>query len=652
MRRNWILSLLLSGLCLGQISPSLAQVAKENNQKDFGEFMDRKGTYTRSASGKPGVGYWQNAADYQIEVTLDDVAHTLEGKLTMTYTNNSPEALDFVWMQMEQNRFTQDSRGTLTTPVQGNRYNGDVDGGYEISAVQAKVGAKGAVSSKHIISDTRMQVWFAEPIPAKGGKATVSMNFKFKVPQQGMDRMGRLEVEDGWIYAFAQWYPKVAVFDEIEGWNVEPYLGAGEFYLEYGNFDYKVTVPFDHIVVGSGQLMNPKEVLSKELQNRLAKASTSDQTVYLVSPEEIKNTQLTRPKQDGMVTWHFTIANSRDIAFASSKAFIWDAAKINLPSGKVALAQSAYPKESDGQSAWTRSTEYSKASIEHYSNLWYEFPYATATNVAAEIGGMEYPGLNFCHYESTGEGLWGVTDHEFGHNWFPMIVGSNERRYAWMDEGFNTFINHYSSNAFNNGEYPSTLNQTRRYSNYFTSETREGIDTYPDVSNLNNLGMIAYNKPAMGLLMLREYVLGPERFDPAFKSYINSWAYKHPMPSDFFNHMENVAGENLSWFWKGWFYGTGNIDLGINAVVPYNGKSLAILSNKGDFPMPVLLEITYTDDTKERVMLPVEIWQRGDNWNHLIQSTKTVKSVVIDPDKILPDINLGNDNWPQLIYDK
>lgn len=652
MRRNWILSLLLSGLCLGQISSTMAQVAKENNQKDFGEFMDRKGSYTRSASGKPGVGYWQNAADYQIEVTLDEVAHTLGGKITMTYTNNSPEALDFVWMQMEQNRFTADSRGTLTTPVSGNRYSGDVDGGYEISAVQAKVGAKGAVSSKHIITDTRMQVWFAEPIPAKGGKAKVSMNFKFKVPQQGMDRMGRLQVENGWIYAFAQWYPKVAVFDEIEGWNVEPYLGAGEFYLEYGNFDYKVTVPYDHIVVGSGQLMNPKEVLSKELQNRLAKASLSDETVYLVSPAEIQNTQLTRPKQDGMVTWHFTIANSRDIAFASSRAFIWDAAKINLPSGKVALAQSAYPKESDGQDAWTRSTEYSKASIEHYSNLWYEFPYATATNVAAEIGGMEYPGLNFCHYQSTGEGLWGVTDHEFGHNWFPMIVGSNERRYAWMDEGFNTFINHYSSNAFNNGEYPSTLNQTRRYVNYFTSETREGIDTYPDVSSPNNLGMIAYNKPAMGLLMLREYILGPERFDPAFKSYINSWAYKHPLPSDFFNHIENVAGENLSWFWKGWFYGTGNIDLGINAVVPYSGKSLAILSNKGDFPMPVLLEITYTDDTKERVMLPVEIWQRGDNWNHLIQSTKTVKSIVIDPDKILPDINLGNDSWPQVIYEQ
>jgi hypothetical protein len=652
MRGKLMFALLLAGLCFAQVNISFAQVAKENNQKDFGEFIDRKGTYTRTASGNPGVGYWQNAADYQIEATLDDVAHTLTGKVTLTYTNNSPEQLDFIWMQMEQNRFTEDSRGTLTTPVQGNRYNGDVDGGYDISSVQAKVGSKGAVSSKHIISDTRMQVWFTEPIPAAGGKATVSMNFTYKIPQKGMDRMGRLQVEDGWIYAMAQWYPKVAVFDEVEGWNVEPYLGAGEFYLEYGNFDYKITVPFDHIVVGSGQLMNPKEVLSKELQNRLAKASASDETVYLISPEEIKNTQLTRPKQDGMVTWHFTIKNSRDVAFASSRAFIWDAAKINLPSGKTALAQSVYPKESDGQEAWSRSTEYSKASIEHYSKMWYEFPYATASNVAAEIGGMEYPGLNFCHYNSKGAGLWGVTDHEFGHNWFPMIVGSNERRYAWMDEGFNTFINHYSSNAFNNGEFPSTLNQTRRYLNYFVNESREGIDTYPDVANAGNLGMIAYNKPAMGLLMLREYILGPERFDNAFKSYIKAWAFKHPLPTDFFNHMENVAGENLSWFWKGWFYGTGNIDLGINSVIPYGGNYLAIIANKGDFPMPVLLEITFADDSKERVMLPVEIWQRGDTWNHMIKSTKAIKSVVIDPDKILPDINLGNDSWPQHLYEQ
>lgn len=633
------------------MSNAIAQQGLDNNQADFGEFMNRKGTYTRTASGKPSENYWQNAANYQIEVTLNEEEHVLAGKVTIDYINNSPEELDFVWLQLEQNRFTEDSRGTLTTPIQGNRYNGDTDGGYEISAVQAKVGKKGNVSSKYLISDTRMQVWFDEPIPAKGGTATISMNFSFKVPQKGMDRMGRLEVEDGWIYAFAQWYPKMAVFDDIEGWNVEPYLGAGEFYLEYGDFDYKVTVPYDHIVVGSGKLMNPKEVLSSELMDRYEKAQNSDETVYLVSPEEIQNTELTRPKQEGMITWHFQIQNSRDIAFATSKTFIWDAAKINLPSGKTILAQSVYPKESDGEEAWSRSTEYSKASIEHYSEMWYEFPYDAATNVAADIGGMEYPGLNFCRYTSKGEGLWGVTDHEFGHNWFPMIVGNNERRYAWMDEGFNTFINHYSTLAFNDGEYPSTLNQTRRFNNYFLNENREGIDTYPDVANTSNLGMVAYMKPAIGLIMLREYVLGAERFDNAFRSYIETWAYKHPQPTDFFNHMENVAGENLSWFWQGWFYGNGNIDLGLNAVVPYAGNYVAVINNKGDIPMPVLLEIEFEDGSKERQMLPVEIWQRGDTWNHLIKTTKKVKSVVIDPDKVLPDINLGNDSWPQPIYE-
>ncbi|KPQ15379.1 MAG: Aminopeptidase N [Algoriphagus marincola HL-49] len=649
MIKKLFLGLVLTG-SLG-MSNVIAQQGLDNNQADFGEFMNRKGTYTRTASGKPSENYWQNAANYQIEVTLNEEEHVLAGKVTIDYINNSPEELEFVWLQLEQNRFTEDSRGTLTTPIQGNRYNGDTDGGYEISAVQAKVGKKGNVSSKYLISDTRMQVWFDEPIPAKGGTATISMNFSFKVPQKGMDRMGRLEVEDGWIYAFAQWYPKVAVFDDIEGWNVEPYLGAGEFYLEYGDFDYKVTVPYDHIVVGSGKLMNPKEVLSSELMDRYEKAQNSNETVYLVSPEEIQNTELTRPKQEGMITWHFQIQNSRDIAFATSKTFIWDAAKINLPSGKTILAQSVYPKESDGEEAWSRSTEYSKASIEHYSEMWYEFPYDAATNVAADIGGMEYPGLNFCRYTSKGEGLWGVTDHEFGHNWFPMIVGSNERRYAWMDEGFNTFINHYSTLAFNDGEYPSTLNQTRRFNNYFLNENREGIDTYPDVANTSNLGMVAYMKPAIGLIMLREYVLGAERFDNAFRSYIETWAYKHPQPTDFFNHMENVAGENLSWFWQGWFYGNGNIDLGLNAVVPYAGNYVAVINNKGDIPMPVLLEIEFEDGSKERQMLPVEIWQRGDTWNHLIKTTKKVKSVVIDPDKVLPDINLGNDSWPQPIYE-
>lgn len=626
-----------------------AQEVAPSNQELFDEFTYRQGSAYRSASGKPGPEYWQNAADYAIEATLNDVDHTLTGKITISYTNNSPEDLDFIWIYLEQNRFKEDSRGYLTTPIQGNRYAGDVEGGYEITNLKANV--KRSSSSKYLIDDTRMQVFLEEPIAAKGGTATVSMDFTYKIPVEGMDRMGRLDVNDGTIYAMAQWFPQVAVFDDVVGWNVEPYLGAGEFYYNYGTFDYKITVPYNHIVVGSGELQNPNQVLSAKVRERMNRAANSDTTVYLIGPDEINDASLLS-KKEGTQTWHFKIENSRDVAFASSKAFIWDAARINLPSGKKAMAQSAYPKESHGQDAWSRSTEYSKASVEHYSEKWFEYPWPVAVNVAADIGGMEYPGLNFCSYKSRGAALWGVTDHEFGHNWFPMIVGTNERRYAWMDEGFNTFINHYSTLAFNDGEYPSRLQNMRNLTGWFVNPNRQGIDTYPDVANLQNLGMIAYYKPAMGLYMLREYILGEERFDNAFKSYIHTWAFKHPQPNDFFNHMENVAGENLDWFWKGWFYGTGNIDLAVTAVQAYQGNYVISLANKGDIPMPVEMRVTYKDGSTQNLRLPVEIWHRGNTWNHLLRTDKEVESVELDPEKLLPDVNFSNDAWPADFYDR
>lgn len=639
-------NLALAALVLGGIAASNAQEV-QSNQSLFDEFLDHNGNEFRTATGKPGEHYWQNETDYKIEATLDDQAHTITGKLTLEYTNNSPQELDFIWMHLEQNRFTADSRGTLTTPIDGNRYNGDVDGGYTITNLEAKV--KRSSSSKHIITDTRMQVFFDEPIPANGGEATVSMNFTYKIPVKGMDRMGRLETENGTIYALAQWFPRAAVLDDIEGWNIEPYLGAGEFYLDYGDYDFKITAPYNHIVVASGALQNEREVLSATLRDRMEKAKNSDQTVMLVKADELDDMSL-RAKQSGTLTWHFKMENTRDVAFASSKAFIWDAAKIDLPSGKKALAQSVYPIESDGQGAWARSTEYTKHSIENNSEMWFEYPYPVAVNVAADIGGMEYPGLSFCSWKSTGAGLWGVTDHEFGHNWFPMIVGTNERRYAWMDEGFNTFINHYSTMKFNDGEYPSNLNQTRNAIGWYTNPNREGIDTYPDVTNLRNLGMIAYAKPAQGLFMLREYILGPERFDNAFKSYIKTWAYKHPQPRDFFNHMENVSGENLAWFFKGWFYGTGTIDLALNSVRQYQGNYVISLSNNGDIPMPVKMQVTFADDTTQLVELPVEIWQRGNDWNYLLETDKQVSKVILDPNKMLPDVNFSNDSWPVAQY--
>lgn len=613
-----------------------------NNQDLFDDFLYRRGNQYRSASGVPGPNYFQNKADYVIEAELDDHSHTLKGKVTLTYTNNSPEALPYIWLYLEQNRFSEDSRGTLTTPVMGNRYKGDVDGGVKISNFSAKVKS---VSTDYYVTDTRMKVNFKEPIPAKGGKAVVSMHFEFKIPERGMDRMGRLSTENGTVYAIAQWYPRVAVFDDVSGWNTEPYLGAGEFYCEYGDFDYKITVPYNHIVIGSGELQNPKEVLTKAQIERLDRASKSDTTVMILPLDEVGKTQITRPKQSGKLTWHFKMENTRDVAFASSTAFIWDAARINLPSGKKALAQSVYPSESNGRHAWSRSTEYTKASIEFYSNWLFEYPYPNAINVACNVGGMEYPGVSFCHYLSQREGLWGVTDHEFGHNWFPMIVGSNERKHAWMDEGFNTFINHYSTKNFNQGEYPSDEDKGRNRVGWMTWKNRESIHTFPDIAKSYNLAYTAYYKPATGMVLLREYILEPKIFDEAFRGYIHTWAYKHPQPTDFFNYMENAVGENLNWFWKSWFYSNGNIDLTIDTVEKKSNGTYITFLNNGEIPMPVVFEVTYEDGSKETKKLPVEIWQRGSQWTHVLKSDKTVTKIEIDPQGFLPDKNLRDNVW-------
>lgn len=635
--------IILIGLCLlASLGLVSAQELNPNNQAQFDEFMNRTGNVYRSASGVPGPEYWQNQANYKINVSLNPETHVLSGHVDIEYINNSPFDLDFAWLFLEQNRFTPNSRGTLTTPLSGNRYNGDVDGGYKLNNITTKV--DGSTGSRYIINDTRMQVFFEKPLKAKGGKSIISMDFEFKIPRKGMDRMGRLEVEDGVIYALAQWYPKMVTFDDVNGWNAMPYLGAGEFYLEYGDFEYSVEVPREYIVVGSGELQNPKDVLTKTQLKRFEKARKSDKTVFIIEPDEVGKTDKIRPEGERFV-WSFDMKNSRDIAFAVSKAFIWDAAKIDLPNDKKALAQSAYPKESSGNNAWERSTEYTKASIEHYSEKWYPYPYRNAINVAADVGGMEYPGIVFCGYKSKGSSLWGVTDHEFGHIWFPMIVGSNERRHAWMDEGFNTFINIYSTLDFNEGEYPASILMSKQaLTPWFLSPNREAISTYPDVAQTRNLGIIAYYKPALGLYMLREYILGPERFDVAFKSYIKAWAYKHPTPGDFFNMMENAAGENLNWFFRAWFYSNENIDLGIDTVDKTEEGYIITFTNNG-IPMPVVYGVYYADGTKEESRLPVEIWQRGNTWTTAVNTDKTISKVVIDPNRVLMDVKSENNRW-------
>ena len=614
------------------------------------------GTVYRSGSGQPGPQYWQNQADYQINVSLDDQAQTLSGEVAITYVNNSPNPLDYIWLQLDQNKFRADSRGSLTTPAGGNRFGRDsYTSGYQLQSVSIQQPKGKATTPEYLVNDTRMRITMPQPLAAQGGKLTIRINYSFRIPQYGADRMGILPTSNGDIYEIAQWYPRMAVYDDVEGWNNLPYLGAGEFYLEYGTFDYTVEVPWNYIVVGSGELVNLKEVLTSTQMQRLDQARQSDSTVMIRTAEEVTQPE-SRPKQNGRLTWHFRMNQSRDIAWAASPAFIWDAARINLPNDEQSLAMSVYPVEVQADTAWGRSTEYVKASIEHYSEKWYPYTYPVAINVAGIVGGMEYPGIVFCSARATTAGLWGVTDHEFGHNWFPMIVGSNERKYAWMDEGFNTFINIYSTRAFNQGEYVSGRDSVERIVPAMMSPRAEPILTYPDVLQGYNLGVNAYFKPAIGLVMLREVILGPERFDPAFQEYIQRWAFKHPMPDDFFRTIENISGEDLAWFWKEWFVEDWKLDQAVTSVSYVNQDpsqgSLITLSNNDQMAMPVVMDVTQADGTTTRVDLPVEIWQRGSEWTARVNTTGKITNVTLDPEKMLPDYNPSNDVWQPMALEE
>jgi hypothetical protein len=600
----------------------------------------------RSAAGVPGPGYWQNSADYKIAVSLDDVANKITGDVEITYKNNSPDKLPFLWLQLDQNSFNTQSRGGKTTPISGGRFgNLAFDGGYKIESVT--IDGKPA---NFIVEDTRMQIRLSSPLAEKIGTAKIKIAYSFTSPENASDRMGIQQTKNGAIYTVAQWFPRVCVYDDIEGWNVLPYLGAGEFYLEYGNFEYSINAPASHIVVGSGELLNPTEVYTADQVKKWAAAANSETTVVIRSAAEITD-PASRPAKDRL-TWKFKCNNARDVAFASSKAFILDACRINLPSGKKSMAVSVYPVESDGKDAWARSTEYVKASIEHYSNWLYEYTYPVATNVAGIVSGMEYPGIIFCGYRDKTASLWGVTDHEFGHNWFPMIVGSNERKFAWMDEGFNTFINFYSTDAFNKGEYKNRKFDMHAIAKSMFRETADPIMSIPDVIQTRNLGWEAYNKPGFGLRILREHILGADRFDYALKNYINKWAFKHPTPMDFFRAMEDGAGEDLGWFWRAWFYELWRLDQSVKDVDyveqdPAKGAVITI-ENLDKMAMPAVVEVELTSGEKERFTFPVEIWQRGSSWTFRTSTKLPIKSVVVDPDHSFPDMDSKNNTWKPL----
>lgn len=617
-------------------------------------FYASYGNHIRTGNGEPGNGYWQNRADYQINAELNDSSNRIEGSVTMFYTNNSPHSLAFLWFQLEQNLFNPESRGFAKLPPTGRSRYGNAanpfEGGYTISAVKLISTVSGKTVETSLIpeiTDTRMRIELPKALKPAGDKVTVKVDFSYTVPEYGADRTGVLKNADGNIFAIAQWYPKICVFDDIQGWNTLPYLGASEFYLEYGNFDVAITAPASHVVVASGDLLNPEDVMTAAQLKNYKLAHNSDATVIIRSNKDVKD-PASRPSAKKL-TWKYQIKNARDFAWASSASFIWDAAKINLPSGKKALAQSVYPISSDGINAWGRSTEYTKASIENYSKRWFEYPYPIATNVASNVGGMEYPGIVFCGANAKKGSLWGVTDHEFGHTWFPMIVGSNERKYGWMDEGFNTFINDIAAKDFNNGEYAQPAGDAHAMAKFMYGDRSEAVMKTPDGLKESNIGLSLYYKPGFALTLLREQIIGEKRFDSAFKKYIRDWAYKHPSPWDFFRSIESSAGEDLGWFWKSMILENMRLDQAVTKVeyVGNNAQNGAIVTieNMERAAMPVTIEYETVSGIKGIKKLPVEVWQNATAVKTRIPVQEELKRITIDPLKVYPDFKPENNTW-------
>ncbi|MGI9078109.1 MAG: M1 family metallopeptidase [Gemmatimonadaceae bacterium] len=582
----------------------------------------------RSSNGSPGPAYWQQRADYAIAVTLDTARQRVSGKVSIAYTNNSPDSLRFLWLQLDQNLYRPNSKGSAVFPADSRWGVRGFEGGYDISNLT--LNGKAARSQ---IDDTMMRIDLPSALAPAGGKLTIAMDFAFLVPEHGSDRMGR----DGTLYEIAQWYPRMAVYDDVRGWNTEPYIGQGEFYLEYGDFEYSVTAPAGYVIAGSGTLQNPADVLTAEQRSRLEKAAKTADVTRIITEQE------SRPKPaSGTRTWKFRAENVRDVAWAGAPDFRWDATSWN-----GILTQAYYPWPRSGK-GWENAAENTQWSIRTYSELFYPYPYPQATSVAGPVGGMEYPMFVMVHYADEPQGAFGTIDHEHGHAWFPMIVGSNERQYAWMDEGLNTYINAFSNERRSAGSssWPQYLANWKQVVN---RKIQAPLMTAADRINPAALGAIGYRKPGAVLLALRNHVVGAEKFDMAFREYIRRWAFKHPTPADFFRTIENYSGEDLAWFWRGFFYSTDVLDIGLETVAMQQREdgNFAVVSLRKltSIPFPVTLRLKFADGTSMDTRLPVLIWAAGDSYDAAIAVKKPVVGVRLWPDPSVPDWNVSNNTW-------
>lgn len=542
----------------------------------------------RTASGAPGEDYWQQKADYKMRLVLDDKNQRLEGEETITYYNNSPQTLNYLWVQLDQNMRAPDSdtpeiRSLSQIPdtVAGKVFqqyianNSDYVGGYELRFVTDEKGNE----LTHVVNKTMMRIDLPSPLK-NGENVRFNIGWAYNINDR-MEDGGRSGYEffpeDGnYLYTIAQFFPRMVAYTDAEGWQNKQFLGQGEFALVFGDYDVEITVPADHIVAATGELQNAKKVLTKEQQNRFNLATkTTDKPVFIVTAQEALANE--KAGTDENKTWHFKAQNVRDFAFASSRKFIWDAMAVPLPGGNTPLAMSFYPKE--GNPLWEKeSTLAVKNTLEIYSERTFDYPYPVAISVHAASIGMEYPMIcfNFGRPRADGsysEGVkWNMISvivHEVGHNYFPMIVNSDERQWTWMDEGLNTYLETQTLWG-RYKDYTGTWGTPASVANYMKNApyVRPIMSNSENIQQ-NNFGYNAYGKPAAALNLLRETIMGPQLFDYAFKEYANRWMFKHPTPADFFRTMEDASAVDLDWFWKGWFFTTDHVDVSVDEVVHY-----------------------------------------------------------------------------------
>ena len=636
-------------LLLGALLLSLSAQTKKSPIDKFRqleEILPTPNEY-RTASGAPGHKYWQQKADYSIDVELDDVNQKIIGSATITYHNNSPDTLTYLWLQLDQNIWEPHSDTDLTAtapdwkkfPIPAfRRFMDDpFAGGYRVGPVKDSTGKE---LNKHI-NRTMMRVDLPAPLPTgQSFVFTIDWDYKINNSKRVTGRTGaEFFPKDGnWLYEIAQWFPRMAAYNDVSGWQHKQFLGTGEFTLEFGDYKVRITAPNDHIVASTGVLQNPEQVLTATQRQRLNTAKTAKKPVMIVTEAEATANEKSKPTNK--TTWIFHAENVRDFAFASSRKFAWDA-QGHVMNGKIIMAMSYYPKE--GNPLWER---YSTHAIIHtlniYSRYTFEYPYPVAISVNGPVGGMEYPMICFngprpkddkTYSARTKYGLISVVIHEVGHNYFPMIVNNDERQWTWLDEGLNSFLQYLAEVEWEDN-YPSRRGEPAKIVEYMKSEGHDPIMTNSE--SIVDLGGNAYHKTATALNILRETVLGRERFDFAFKEYARRWMFKRPMPADFFRTLEDASGTDLDWFWKGWFYTTDTVDISIDEVKLYsvdtqNPNVEKLISKKDKEAEPVTLAAQRNKPLRKRVEdYPelIDFYNKYDEFTVLPSETKTFEAWV------------------------